>query len=308
MGFGLSRLSRRSDVVFGAAFSGRPTDLHGVEGIVGPFVNSLPVRVNVDPALSVRKYLQKLHADLLRLNPHQFAPLTQIQSWTEVPWKHRLFDSIVVVQNYLVDDAARRLGSDVAISDFVGPIHTNFPLLVLVEPETAWRITLVYDQRELPASAVQRWGQDIIRTLVDLPASASAQLDSLLEKLSLPQAARAKPLWRAQSQNYVLPQTDLECRIARVWEEMLQLEKISAEENVFDLGVHSLLAVQLHRRLCEALGQDFPLISMFQYPTIQMLARHLKRKEEGDRDAQLRNRAQLQRNAMARLQSAGARR
>ena len=57
---------------------------------------------------------------------------------------------------------------------------------------------------------------------------------------------------------------------------MLQLEKISAEENVFDLGVHSLLAVQLHRRLCEALGQDFPLISMFQYPTIQTLAQHLE--------------------------------
>ena len=213
-----------------------------------------------------------------------------------------------MVQNYVVDDAARRLGSDVAISDFVGPIHTNFPLLVLVEPETAWRITLVYDQRELPAAAVQRWGQDIIRTLADFPASASAQLDSLLEKLSLPQAARTKPLWRAQSQNYVLPQTDLECRIARVWEEMLQLEKISAEENVFDLGVHSLLVVQLHRRLCEALGQDFPLISMFQYPTIQTLARHLKREEEGDSDARLRNRAQLQRNAMARLRPVGVRR
>jgi non-ribosomal peptide synthase protein (TIGR01720 family) len=304
----LSRLSGRSDVVFGAAFSGRPTDLPGAEGIVGPFVNSLPVRVNVDARLTVREYLQQLHTGLLQLNPHQFAPLTQIQSWIEVPWRHRLFDSIVVMQNYLVDDAARRLGDDVAISDFVGPIHTNFPLLVLVEPETAWRITLVYDQRKLPAPAIQRWGQDIIRTLVDLPASASAQLDSLLEKLSSPLTARAKPVWRAQSQNYVSPQTDLECRIARVWEEMLQLQKISAEENIFDLGVHSLLAVQLHRRLCEVLGQDFPLISMFQYPTIQLLARHLKRKEDGGTDAQLHRRAQLQRKAMARLQSVGARR
>ena len=184
-------------MVFGAAFSGRPTDLHGAEGIVGPFVNSLPIRVNVDAALSVRKYLQKLHADLLLLNPHQFAPLAKIQSWTDVPWKHRLFDSIVVVQNYVVDDAARRLGSDVAISDFVGPIHTNFPLLVLVEPETAWRITLVYDQRELPAAAVQRWGQDMVRTLTDLPASASVQLDSLLEKLSAPPGGEDKtPLAR----------------------------------------------------------------------------------------------------------------
>jgi acyl carrier protein len=105
-----------------------------------------------------------------------------------------------------------------------------------------------------------------------------------------------------------LPQTDTERRIARLWEEMLQLEKISAEENIFDLGVHSLLVVQLHRRLCEVLGQEFPLIAMFQYPTIQMLARRLMQKEESLSDAPLRNRAQLQRNALARLQSVGARR
>ena len=43
-----SRQAGIADVVFGAAFSGRPADLHGVESIVGPFVNNLPVRVLVD--------------------------------------------------------------------------------------------------------------------------------------------------------------------------------------------------------------------------------------------------------------------
>jgi len=111
-----------------------------------------------------------------------------------------------------------------------------------------------------------------------------------------------------QSQNYVAPQTELERRIAGVWEEMLQLDRISVEENVFDLGVHSLLAVRLHQRLCEVLGRDFSLVSMFQYPTIQSLAKLLSQKVGGDRSGEIRNRAQLQRGAVARSRPVGARR
>jgi non-ribosomal peptide synthase protein (TIGR01720 family) len=304
----LSRLSRRSDVIFGAAFSGRPTELNGSERIVGPFVNNLPVRAKVDPSSTVQTFLQQLHAHLLQLNPHQFAPLSLVQSWTDVPWRDRLFDSIVVVQNYLVDDRARRLGGDVTISDFVGPIHTNFPLLVLIEPEAAWRVSLIYDPNKLSEATIRRWGADFTRTLSDFPESASVPLSALLERLSSSALAAAKPQRFVQSQNYVLPHTDTERRIARVWEEMLEIEKISAEENIFDLGVHSLLAVQLHRSLCDVLGQEFPLISMFQYPTIQMLARHLEQRDERVPDLSLRNRAQLQRNAVARLQPAAGRR
>ena len=69
----------------------------------------------------------------------------------------------------------------------------TFRLLVLVEPETTWRITLIYDQREIPASAVQRWGQDILCTLADLPASASIRLDLLLDKLSVPRRQGPNP-------------------------------------------------------------------------------------------------------------------
>jgi acyl carrier protein len=144
--------------------------------------------------------------------------------------------------------------------------------------------------------------------LSDFPESASVPLSALLERLSSSALAAAKPQRFVQSQNYVLPHTDTERRIARVWEEMLEIEKISAEENIFDLGVHSLLAVQLHRSLCDVLGQEFPLISMFQYPTIQMLARHLEQRDERVPDLSLRNRAQLQRNAVARLQPAAGRR
>ena len=64
----LDRQTGISDTVFGAAFAGRPSDLNGVESIVGPFVNNLPVRVKVDPEMIAGEFLQHLHARLLQLN------------------------------------------------------------------------------------------------------------------------------------------------------------------------------------------------------------------------------------------------
>jgi len=46
-------------------------------------------------------------------------------------------------------------------------------------------------------------------------------------------------------------------------------------DNFFDLGGHSLLMVQVHSRLCAALGRDLPMVEMFQHPTVSALAAHL---------------------------------
>lgn len=298
----LSRLSGRADVVFGAAFSGRPTELQDSGNIVGPFVNNLPVRISVEKSLGLEDYLKGLHNELLELNLHQFAPLAQIQSWSEVPWRDRLFESLVVVQNYEVDESARRIGDDVSIADFCGPIHTNFPLLVLVEPGTTWRITLIHDRRELAAARVAQWGQDLVATLGALPDEHNAPLARLFNGLSEPAVRLApKPRFRVQSLNYVPPQTEFQRLIAKVWQEMFQIERISIEDNLFDLGAHSLLVTRLHERLREALGREISLVDLFRFPTVGSLAAHFEVRGKESSNGGIRSRAQQQREALARL-------
>ena len=304
----LSRLSGWNDVTFGAAFAGRPADLPNARNIVGPFVNNLPLRVRVENESTVEEHLKRLHEDLLELNPYQFAPLNQIQSWSEVSWRDRLFDSIVVVQNYEVDEAAQRLGDSVAVSEFSGPIHTNFPLLVLVEPESSWRITLIYDGRKLDSSRVEQWGNDFIQVLTALPSEGTTILGTLKERLSTPAIRLTpKPRFRIQSQNYVPPQNDLQQVIAGIWQEMFQSDRISIEDNLFDLGAHSMLVVRLHQRLREALDRDFALVTLFQFPTIRSFAGHLDHGEDKTTVVEVRSRAQQQRLALARMRPAPVR-
>jgi amino acid adenylation domain-containing protein/non-ribosomal peptide synthase protein (TIGR01720 family) len=301
----VSQQSGSTDVVFGAAFNGRPTDLHGVESIVGPFVNNLPVRISMDARATGAEFVRSVHARLLELSPYQFTPLMEIQNASEVPWRHRLFESLIVFQNYLVDESARRLGEKIGIEEFVGPIHTNYPVMLLAEPGTQLRLTLIYDRQTIARATAEEWGRDLTILLEHLPVSLENSCTDLQAMLSRPRGAASRPKRKlfTQSQNFVPPQTEMEQTIAAVWQKMFGLDQVGVEDNFFELGGHSMLLVQLHDRLKDALKTEFPIVTLFAHPTIRSLAQRLGQpaKSSAKTKEQLRDRAQRQQEALAKL-------
>jgi amino acid adenylation domain-containing protein/FkbH-like protein/non-ribosomal peptide synthase protein (TIGR01720 family) len=299
----LSRQSGDEDVVFGSAFSGRPTDLEGVESIVGPFTNNLPVRIDVNAEETAGEFFRKVHSRLLQLSTYQFTPLMDIQRSSEVPWRYRLFDSLIVFQNYVVDEAARRFGTQIEIADFVGPIHTNFPVLLMAEPGTGLRLTLVYDRKTVAHSTMERWGRDLEILLELAPVFFDKRVGELQALLSprLVQSVPAEQAHAANSQNFMPAQSEMEKDIASVWQKMFGLEQVNVEANFFDLGGHSLLLVQMHSLLREKLNSEFPIVALFEHPTVRALAKHLGQPAEAplDKAEKMRDRAQRQKRALA---------
>jgi acyl carrier protein len=88
---------------------------------------------------------------------------------------------------------------------------------------------------------------------------------------------RALPQPRAQSAAAPAsaPQGQLESTIAAIWQEVLGLPQVGTDDNFFDLGGHSLLVVQVQRRLREACGREVSITDMFRLSTIRALAAHL---------------------------------
>jgi len=74
---------------------------------------------------------------------------------------------------------------------------------------------------------------------------------------------------------YVAPRDNPEKSIAKIWQELLHVEKVGLRDNFFDLGGNSLLVVQAQARLRAVLGFDLPVVKLFQHPTIQSLANFL---------------------------------
>ncbi|MUL39088.1 non-ribosomal peptide synthetase [Gloeocapsopsis dulcis] len=109
--------------------------------------------------------------------------------------------------------------------------------------------------------------------------------------------------YSTQNNLYVAPETELQQTIASTWQTLLGIEKVSINDNFFDLGGHSLLISQVNAQLREKLQRDISVVEMFQYPSISLLAKHLSQEQqEEDSFKDIRNRSEKQRLALNRQQ------
>ena len=151
----LAAHSRRHDVVFGATVAGRPAALPGVETIAGLFINTLPVRVRIDAGAPLAVWLQRLQIDHADLDQHAHSSLADIQRVSEMPRRVPLFDSILVFENYPVDQSIDPGVSDLVIDGIDVREQTNYPLTVSVVPGDRLLLRLAYDTTRFDAAAAR---------------------------------------------------------------------------------------------------------------------------------------------------------
>jgi hypothetical protein len=78
------------------------------------------------------------------------------------------------------------------------------------------------------------------------------------------------------------------------------VDKVGVYDNFFDLGGHSLSMIQAHSKIRATLGREFPIVKLFEFPTVRSIAEHLSR-EAGESSAQSENaeRARARRESIA---------
>ncbi len=105
--------------------------------------------------------------------------------------------------------------------------------------------------------------------LAALPLNANGKVDR-----------RALPVPRREGGGTaapVAPRTPLEARLAKLFAEVLQVERVGVEDNFFRLGGHSLRASQLVSRLRDTFATELPLRLVFEHPTVALLAPQLEK-------------------------------
>jgi amino acid adenylation domain-containing protein len=74
------------------------------------------------------------------------------------------------------------------------------------------------------------------------------------------------------SSEYEAPQGEVEEILAGIWQGLLGVERVGRQDNFFELGGHSLYGVKLIAKVAERFMVRLPVISVFQYPTIEQMA------------------------------------
>jgi hypothetical protein len=175
----LSRYSGQEDVLFGATVSGRPTDLAGVESMVGLFINTLAIRVQVSPQAFVFDWLQQLQAQLVELRQYEYSSLVDVQGWSDVPRGLPLFESIVVFENYPLDASLQKQGGSLEFRMVRSFERTNYPLTLEASPGAQLSLQLSYDCHRFDAATISRMLRHLQTLLEGIVANPGQRLKNL---------------------------------------------------------------------------------------------------------------------------------
>jgi hypothetical protein len=180
----LSLYSGEDDVVFGVVFAGRPTTLSGVASIVGPFVNTLPMRVQVEAEEFLIPWLKKLQAKQAQMQQYECTPLVKIQRWSDMPLGQPLFESVLNFQNYPQNLSVQQgLYEDLKLDNYRSFGKMNYPFYIDALPGQQLSMYFVYDSCGFDAATTAKVIKHFEIILCNFITQPQAQLNELLDNI-----------------------------------------------------------------------------------------------------------------------------
>jgi amino acid adenylation domain-containing protein len=286
----LGAYSGEEDVLFGITVAGRPAELPGIESTLGLFINTLPMRVPLPgerPLLDWLRDLQELNAELRQ---YESTPAALIRQWAGVPAAVALFESVLVFENYPLEAAMEEQAATAAVE--IAEVRgyggrTGFAATLIAQPGERLGLRLVFDRRRLDDGAARTMLDHTVRLLLRMAESPAAPVSALLAAIPAAEvphihasAAGSRPLADRDSLGAAEGAGDpIAELLGELWAQVLGVDRVGPADDFFQLGGHSLAAVELMRRVAAAFDVALPLRSLFAAPTIAAMAAEIARRK-----------------------------
>ena len=152
----------------------RRSGVTDADEIVGPLINTVPVRVDVDLEAELGTWLQSIRASSLAVREFEHTPLVKVQSWSEVTRISPLFESIVVYEHLTLDASLHFLRNEWQHLKFQYIGQTNYPLALIAYGGMRLLLRVEYSR--------SRFEDDVARRLM-------AYVKTLLERIAVANAS-----------------------------------------------------------------------------------------------------------------------
>ena len=265
----LSRLTGREDFAVGTTVSGRSHP--SVEGLVGPFMNSVVLRARLAGCSSFIEVLHQVQGCAQRAFANQELPFDQVVGQLHSQrgsGRNPLFSVLFELEPYLGPKV--RLDG-LAVEEL--PVRTAAAKLDLIlhldeQKDGGYHASIEYARDLLEEPEVQAIAELFLQVIEDCAIDPRRPLSI---KAADPHGRSAGSGPDAVEQDDP-PRTATEETVADIWMEVLDVEQVDVEDNFFELGGHSLLAIHSQAAIQDEFGIELPLRVLFEAVTVRELA------------------------------------
>lgn len=189
-------------------------------------------------------------------------------------------DNLIKIRGYRIDlgDIDNALHSYSLIEDCIVIIKDNLNneyrlIAYYIKSKNTTESIIIEELREyLKDKLPQYMIPEFFIELEDFPLTANRKIDR--KKLPEPNIDRS-----SLSANYIKATTHLELKIEEIWKSVLHIDEISITDSFFSIGGNSLTLIQVYKKMTDCLTselpEDFAMVRLFRYPTIQSISEHI---------------------------------
>ncbi|MCX6581229.1 MAG: amino acid adenylation domain-containing protein, partial [Candidatus Aminicenantes bacterium] len=178
----LQRYCGSEDVIFGVTVSGRSAGIKGIEDMVGLFINTIPSRTQTTPNEKIIAVVLRTDQVLREREAVENTSLVDIGSYSSVDGVGLLFDTIVVIENYPLDDiVCRDVARNVStVQSYSISETTHYDLSVGIIPFNEIEIKFSFKRELFEKNAIENLAghfKGIIQNIIENPGMALSQLE-----------------------------------------------------------------------------------------------------------------------------------
>ncbi|MGE5123121.1 MAG: amino acid adenylation domain-containing protein, partial [Acidobacteriaceae bacterium] len=287
----LSHFLQRGDVIFGVTVSGRSPELPGCLAMIGLLINTLPLRVRLEPQARLPDWLQYIQSKAMDIQQFDFSPLTQIQAWSGLSPGSPLFETLLVFENYPSQVSIQGQYRSLTISNIRSIEQTTYPLTVAIIPDQQLKMRILYDPAIYAPETIHGLLNQLRDTLESMIANPYQSLAELSEGIQLEingiievqsESNQGVPAQTGRTKTYIqttdrvqtkdtasrdqikLPaDRALEIYLTKQWQEVLNIDQLDIDDNFFQMGGDSLRGAVCTYKLQNAMREQIPIAAIF---------------------------------------------
>ena len=272
----LSRYLEHDDIAFGTIVSGRSIDLPNAERIAGMYMNVLPLRIRLNDSEKFSDWLKSLQFQQARIRNFEYTNLDEILHSSTSAMGNSLFDSVVVFENMPLENIR---GGGVSIESFESGLTSNYALTLAVSPLKEIKVYIKYDSSVISEQQVSWFSRNLSNLFGIVTENRSDSLREISDFVTSLEIKRTdeqiEHRGHTATRKYLAPRSEAELKLVGIWESMLNFQPISINEDFFDLGGTSIIAIRLFKEIEKQFQKKLQPISLLNHRSVESLAKFI---------------------------------